>query len=73
MKKSNMTGDQIKQIRNHFGLTQKECANRLGVGIRMWQKYEAGHSCKEVYLDAVFKIESIDYAKIPKAYNEIMA
>lgn len=54
MKKSSMTGKQIKELRNSLGLTQSECANRIGVGLRMWQKYEQGHPCKQLYLDYVF-------------------
>lgn len=54
MMKSDITGEEIKELRLKHGLTQRECASRIGVGIRMWQKYEQGHPCKQLYLEHVF-------------------
>jgi DNA-binding XRE family transcriptional regulator len=54
MNKSTITGEEIRALRLEHGLTQRECASRIGVGIRMWQKYEQGHPCKQLYLDHVF-------------------
>ena len=68
MKKSNMTGSEIRRLRKHFGLTQKQCAERIEVGTRMWQKYEEGAPIKQLYLDCVFKQESMSYLKIAEVY-----
>ena len=51
MKKSNMMGSEIKELRILHGLKQRECAEIVGVGIRQWQKYEQGHPFKEIYLN----------------------
>ena len=71
MKKSNMTGKQIKSLRNYFGLTQKQCAERIEVGTRMWQKYEEGAPIKQLYLDCVFRPENHSYETIVKALGII--
>ena len=73
MKKSNMTGSEIKRLRNHFGLTQKECAKRIEVGTRMWQKYEEGSPIKQLYLDCVFKPENKSYLKMVDIYQKVDA
>jgi len=51
MKKASMTGAEIKSLRHELGLTQKQCAEIIGVGTRQWQKYEQGYPCKQLYLD----------------------
>jgi len=56
MKKSNMTGSEIKALRLAYGLKQRECADIIGVGIRQWQKYEQGHPFKEIYF-TIFQTE----------------
>lgn len=53
MKKSSMTGKEIKQMRKGYGLKQRECALMLGIGTRMWQKYEEGYPCKQLYIDVI--------------------
>lgn len=34
----------IKYVREHKGITQKECADTLGITLRAWQTYEQGVS-----------------------------
>ena len=34
----------IKNVREHKNLTQKNCADALGVTLRAWQTYEQGVS-----------------------------
>jgi len=48
-----MTGKEIKQMRKGYGLKQRECALMLGIGTRMWQKYEEGYPCKQLYIDVI--------------------
>lgn len=50
MRKSNMTGKELKELRLSNGLKQRECADIIGVGIRQWQKYEQGFPCKDIYV-----------------------
>lgn len=53
MKKSNMTGSEIKEFRNSNNLRQRDCADLIGVGIRQWQKYEQGYPIKQIYVDVL--------------------
>jgi len=53
MKKSSMTGKEIRELRLDHNLTQKQCAKFVGVGLRQWQKYEQGHPCKELYIEVL--------------------
>ena len=54
MKRSTLTGEEIKTLRHQLKLKQRECANIIGVGIRQWQKYEAGDQpCKQLYIDVL--------------------
>lgn len=39
-----MMGNKIKIIREERGLTQQQCADRLGISIRTYQRYEKGES-----------------------------
>ncbi|WP_290776490.1 helix-turn-helix transcriptional regulator [Anaerofustis sp.] len=34
----------IKYVREHKGITQKQCADTLGITLRAWQTYEQGVS-----------------------------
>lgn len=34
----------LKKLRKLAGLTQRECAEKVGINIRLWQKYEAGET-----------------------------
>jgi len=56
MNKSNMTGNEIKELRLSNGLKQRECANIVGVGLRQWQKYEEGYPCKQIYLQMLLMV-----------------
>ena len=54
MKTTNLTGEEIRQLRNELGLKQRECAEIIGVDLRTWQKYESGtHNCKQIYIDVI--------------------
>ena len=53
MKRTTMTGEQIKQMRKEMQLRQQDCADIVGVGLRQWQKYEAGDPCKQLYIDVI--------------------
>jgi len=49
---TSLTKEEIKALRKDFGLTQKACAEIIGIGVRQWQKYEEGsQSCKQLYID----------------------
>ena len=37
-----MTAHELKELRNHLGLTQTELAQRLGVALRTVQSWELG-------------------------------
>ena len=54
MKTTNLTGSQIRELRNELGMKQQQCADAIGVNIRTWQKYESGfHNCKQIYIDII--------------------
>ena len=53
MKTTDLTGKEIRQLRMDLGLKQQECADIIGVGLRQWQKYEAGNPCKQIYIDII--------------------
>ncbi len=58
MKRTDLTGEEIRQFRMDLGLKQRDCAEIIGVGLRQWQKYEDGtHKCKKIYID-VIKMEA---------------
>jgi len=40
LKEGYLTGDDIKSIRKKLGLTQKEMAEKLGVGLKTFARYE---------------------------------
>ena len=40
MKRTDLTGEEIRQFRMDLGLKQRDCAEIIGVGLRQWQKYE---------------------------------
>lgn len=47
-----LTGKEIRSLRRSYGLTQRYCANVIGIGTRQWQKYEeGGQGCKQLYID----------------------
>jgi transcriptional regulator with XRE-family HTH domain len=51
---TSLTGAEIKALRKEYGLTQRGCAEIVGIGIRQWQKFEEGNQkCKKLYIDVL--------------------
>jgi hypothetical protein len=50
-----LTPKEIKEWRQDLGLTQSQSASIVGVGLRMWQKYELDHPCKQLYIDLIHR------------------
>ncbi|MGN1213245.1 MAG: helix-turn-helix domain-containing protein [Christensenellales bacterium] len=61
----------LKELRNQFGLTQKEIANKLGVAYQTYQAYELGTNIptiKRLIFLADFYDVSLDYLVNRKEY-----
>jgi transcriptional regulator with XRE-family HTH domain len=53
MKLTNLTGDEIKALRNKHKLSTKECAEVCGISQRAWQGYEAGKPMRQIYIETL--------------------
>ena len=63
MVRTKLTGKEIRQLRMDLGLKQRECADIIGVGLRQWQKYEAGNPCKRIYIDTIKREAADDFKR----------
>ena len=54
---NNPTSEQIKQVRNDFGLTQTQAAALIYKSLRAWQQWEAGDRKMDPALWEFFKIK----------------
>lgn len=62
-----LTSDEIKDIRKKIGMTQKELASKLGVGIKTFARYENGQVTQGKAMDILLRIME----KNPLILNEI--
>jgi DNA-binding transcriptional regulator YiaG len=53
MKRTNLTGGQIRSLRVRNNLKQRQCADIIGVGLRAWQGYENDKPCRQMYIDMI--------------------
>lgn len=51
-----LVSDEIKDIRKQFGLTQTQFAQKLGVGIKNFARYESGQSAQSVTMNNLLRV-----------------
>jgi len=70
-----LTGSEIRLLRNHLGLTQKDASELFGGGANAFSKYERGDVVQSVAMDRLLRIvgdhrELLDELRGEKARHE---
>jgi len=62
--------ERIRRIRDDHALTQEEAASRLGVGLRAWQRWEAGVS--EPYRSNIERLSQVFDVPVSEFYDDVV-